>query len=124
MPEMVSQSARPVNQPPSIYNEAVMEFIRLRADSRHLGFIKEEIGKHWGEPIAERVLSEFGPNANIPAIFRLPTCFNCDNCPTRSRCALGDLSKLDAVIRRKNCEFSRLMTGRPTANLRKEKGKR
>lgn len=109
--------------PKTAYNEAVMEFIRLRADSRHLGFIKEEIGKHWGEQIAELVLSEFGPNAEISAIFRLPTCFNCDICPTRSRCALGDLSKLDAVIRRKNCEFSRLMTGRPTAKLRKKKGK-
>ena len=109
--------------PKTAYNEAVMEFISLRANSKRLGFIKKEIGKHWGEQIAEKILSEFGPNADISAIFRLPTCFKCADCPTQSRCALDDLSKLDAVIRRKNCEFSRLMTRRRTANQSKTKGK-
>ena len=93
-----------------------MCFIRMRADSRHLGLIKKEIVKRWGEEIAGKVLLEFGPDADISAIFRLPTCFKCDECPTESRCALFDLSKLDAVIRSRNCEFSKLMTGRQAAN--------
>ena len=108
--------------PRTPYNEAIMEFLRLRADSMCFGSVKKEISKHWGEQIAEKVLSEFGPNADISAIFRLPTCFKCTDCPTRSKCALDDLSKLDAVIRRKNCEFSRLRTRRRTANHPKAKG--
>ena len=40
----------------------------------------------------------------------------------RSRRALGDLSKLDAVIRRKNSDNSRLIACRQTTSLRKQKG--
>lgn len=107
--------------PKTSYNEAVMEFIKLRVNSRHIGFVKKEIGKHWGDAIAEKVLSEFGPNADISAIFKLPTCFKCDVCPTQSRCGLDDLAKLDAIIRCKYCEFFGLKTrGQINAN---KKGK-
>lgn len=93
--------------PKTAYNEAVMEFISLRADSKRIGFIKKEIVKHWGEQIAGKVLSEFGPNADVFAIFRLPTCFQCSECPTKSRCALDDLSRFDTMIRHKYSEFAR-----------------
>ena len=91
--------------PRTPYNEAIMEFVRLRAGSNHIGFIQKQLRNHWGEWIATKVLSEVGPHADISAVFQLPTCFRCSECPTKSKCALCDLSKMDAIIRRKYSEF-------------------
>ena len=91
--------------PKTPYYEAIMEFIQLRITGKRIVFIKEQLIEHWGEQIAEKVLFEFGPKADITAIFRLPTCFKCSKCPTESKCALGDLAKLDTIIRKKYCDF-------------------
>ena len=93
--------------PKTLYNEAIMMFVRLRARGERIGVVRSKLKEHYGELITKTILSEFGPRANIASIFRLPTCFECDDCPTQSTCALGDLSKLDAVIRHQFREFKR-----------------
>lgn len=93
--------------PKTSYNKAIMEFVCLRADSRRIEFIKKELSRHWGDMIVSKIFEEFGSDADISSTFRMPTCFKCSVCPTKSMCALRDLSKLDAVIRRKYCKFSK-----------------
>lgn len=87
--------------PRTSYNEAIKEFLGLRVKNLRIGLIREKLKERYGEPITEKILFEFGPNANTSGIFKLPTCFNCSECPTQSTCAMNDIANIEKIIQRK-----------------------
>lgn len=84
--------------PKTPYNEAILEFVRLRAAGGRIEKIATRLKEHYGELITTKILIEFGPNADTSAVFKLPICFNCSRCPTKSTCALIDLAKIDKAV--------------------------
>lgn len=93
--------------PRSPYNEAIMDFLCLKVKGMRIGCIKAKLKERYGELIAMKILSEFGPKANTSVTFMLPTCFNCSGCPTEATCALNDIAKVDNVVQDRCREYYR-----------------
>lgn len=91
--------------PKTQYSEAIYKFVQLQSAGKRMSLVRAELKYLFGKQIADGVVAELGSSLKIVKTFKLPTCFNCTKCPTQSKCALCDLSKLDEVIRRKQCEY-------------------